>query len=125
MTRSAEDAALVFNHMLCFDPKDSTSADRPREDYTRHLGINIKGLKIGVPRSFLAGRCSPTSKRPVREALAEDQRLGATLVDISLRRRAWHSVYYVVARPKRRATCRASTASATGTGPPSTATLPT
>jgi len=32
MTQSAEDCALVFNEMLGFDPKDSTSLDAPRED---------------------------------------------------------------------------------------------
>src|ERR1700682_5609418 len=37
MTSSAEDAALIFNGMLGFDPRDSTSIDRADEDYTRKL----------------------------------------------------------------------------------------
>src|SRR6185295_16133325 len=52
MTCSAEDAALIFNGMLGFDPKDSTSVDRAQEDYTRGLTQGVKGLRIGLPREF-------------------------------------------------------------------------
>ncbi|MCX8017948.1 MAG: amidase family protein, partial [Rhodocyclaceae bacterium] len=52
MTQTAEDAALVFNAMLGFDPKDSTSVQRPPEDYTRHLQDGVRGLRIGVPKEF-------------------------------------------------------------------------
>ncbi len=98
MTRSAEDAALVFNQMLGFDPKDSTSVNRPREDYTRHLNLDIKGLKIGVPKEFFGGPLQPDVEAAVREALAEYQRLGAVLVDISLpNAELGIPVYYVVA----------------------------
>src|SRR6202008_3178605 len=48
MTYSAEDCALVFNAMLGFDPRDSTSLDRPPEDFTRHLETGVRGLKVGV-----------------------------------------------------------------------------
>ncbi len=98
MTRSAEDAALVFNSMLGFDPKDSTSANRPREDYTRHLNLNVKELRIGVPKEFFGQLLQPDVEAAVREALAEYQRLGATLVDISLpNAELGIPVYYVVA----------------------------
>jgi aspartyl-tRNA(Asn)/glutamyl-tRNA(Gln) amidotransferase subunit A len=98
MTRSAEDAALVFNQMLGFDPKDSTSVNRPREDYTRHLNLGVKGLKIGVPKEFFGGPLQADVEAAVREALAEYKRLGASLVDISLpNAELGIPVYYVVA----------------------------
>jgi aspartyl-tRNA(Asn)/glutamyl-tRNA(Gln) amidotransferase subunit A len=34
MARSAEDCALLLGAMAGFDPRDSTSADRPVPDYT-------------------------------------------------------------------------------------------
>ena len=98
MTRSAEDTALVFNQMLGFDPKDSTSVNRPREDYTRLLNLDVKGLKIGVPKQFFGDLLQPDVEAAVREALAEYQRLGAILVDISLpNAELGIPVYYVVA----------------------------
>ncbi|HTN49540.1 MAG TPA: Asp-tRNA(Asn)/Glu-tRNA(Gln) amidotransferase subunit GatA [Burkholderiaceae bacterium] len=98
MTVSAEDAALVFNAMLGFDAKDSTSLDRPTEDYTRSLGMSVKGLKIGVPKEFFGAGLQPDVEGPVRTALAEYEKLGAKLVPISLpNAELGIPVYYVIA----------------------------
>jgi aspartyl-tRNA(Asn)/glutamyl-tRNA(Gln) amidotransferase subunit A len=98
MTRSAEDAALIFNAMLGFDPKDSTSVERAPEDYTRSLNLDLKGLRIGVPKEFFGEGLQPDVEKAVREALAEYVKLGARLVDISLPNAALGiPVYYVIA----------------------------
>lgn len=98
MTYSAEDCALVFNSMLGFDPKDSTSLDRPAEDFTRALNAGVRGLKIGVPREFFGEGLAPDVEAAVREALREYERLGAQLVEISLPNAALGiPVYYVIA----------------------------
>jgi aspartyl-tRNA(Asn)/glutamyl-tRNA(Gln) amidotransferase subunit A len=98
MTQTAEDAALVFNAMLGFDPKDSTSLDRPNEDYTRSLGMPVKGLKIGVPKEFFGAGLQPDVEAAVRAALNEYQKLGAILVPISLpNAELGIPVYYVIA----------------------------
>jgi aspartyl-tRNA(Asn)/glutamyl-tRNA(Gln) amidotransferase subunit A len=98
MTQSAEDCALVFNEMLGFDPKDSTSVDAPREDFTRKLEEPVRGLKIGVPREFFGEGLGADVERAVRAALAEYEKLGAQLVDISLPNAALGiPVYYVIA----------------------------
>ena len=98
MTQTAEDAALVFNSMLGFDPKDSTSLDRPPEDYTRSLGMSVKGLKIGVPKEFFGSGLQPDVEAAVRAALAEYEKLGAKLVPISLpNAELGIPVYYVIA----------------------------
>jgi len=98
MTQSAEDAALIFNAMLGFDPKDSTSVERPAEDYTRSLGTDLKGLRIGVPKEFFGEGLQPDVEKAVREALAEYVKLGAKLVDISLpNAELGIPVYYVIA----------------------------
>jgi aspartyl-tRNA(Asn)/glutamyl-tRNA(Gln) amidotransferase subunit A len=98
MTSSAEDAALIFNAMLGFDPKDSTSVEREAEDYTRALSQDVKGLRIGVPKEFFGEGLQPDVEKAVREGLAEYVRLGAKLVDISLPNAALGiPVYYVIA----------------------------
>ena len=98
MTLSAEDAALVFNAMLGFDPKDSTSLERPAEDYTRSLDMSVKGLRIGVPKEFFSTGLQPDVEVAVRAALAEYEKLGARLVPISLpNAELGIPVYYVIA----------------------------
>src|SRR3954469_18681780 len=98
MTCSAEDAALIFNGMLGFDPKDSTSVERQDENYTRNLQNDVNGLRIGVPKEFFSSGLQPDVEKAVREALAEYIRLGAKLVDISLPNAALGiPVYYVIA----------------------------
>ena len=98
MTLSAEDAALVFNAMLGFDPKDSTSLDRPTEDYTRSIGASVKGMRIGVPKEFFGTGLQPDVEAAVRAALVEYEKLGARLVPISLpNAELGIPVYYVIA----------------------------
>ena len=52
MAKSAEDCALLLNAMAGFDARDSTSLERPGEDYTRDLEKPLAGLRIGLPREF-------------------------------------------------------------------------
>ena len=98
MTQSAEDAAMIFNAMLGFDAKDSTSVLRAPEDYTRDLGIAIKGLRIGLPKEFFSKGLKPDVEAAVRAALAEYEKMGAILTDISLpNAELGIPVYYVIA----------------------------
>jgi aspartyl-tRNA(Asn)/glutamyl-tRNA(Gln) amidotransferase subunit A len=98
MTRSAEDAALVFNAMLGFDPKDSTSIKRTEEDFTRLLQQPVKGLRIGLPKEFFASGLPPEVEQPIRAALTQLEQQGAVLVDISLPNIALGiPAYYVIA----------------------------
>jgi aspartyl-tRNA(Asn)/glutamyl-tRNA(Gln) amidotransferase subunit A len=98
MTYSAEDCALVFNAMLGFDPKDSTSLDKPKEDFTRELHRGVKGMTIGVPKEFFGPGLQPDVEAAVRAALREYEALGAQLVEISLpNAELGIPVYYVIA----------------------------
>jgi len=98
MTQTAEDCALVFNAMLGYDARDSTSVYRPREDYTRGLNAPLQGLRIGVPKEFFGAGLAPDVEKAVREALKDYEKLGARLVDISLpNAELGIPVYYVVA----------------------------
>ena len=84
MARSAEDCALLLQLMCGHDPRDSTSVARPPDDYSAHLQSPVKGLRIGVPREYFAAGLHAESEAAVRAALAELQRQGAVLRDISL-----------------------------------------
>ena len=84
MAASAEDCALLLNTMVGFDERDSTSLDRPVEDYARDLDKPLAGLRIGLPREFFGEGCDAGVMAAVRAAIAEYEKLGATAVEVSL-----------------------------------------
>jgi aspartyl-tRNA(Asn)/glutamyl-tRNA(Gln) amidotransferase subunit A len=98
IAQTAEDCALLLNAMAGFDPRDSTSLEKPEEDFTRDLQQPLQGLRIGVPREYFGAGLAADVEQAVRAALAEYEKLGATLVDISLPKTALSiPVYYVIA----------------------------
>ncbi|HTD07102.1 Asp-tRNA(Asn)/Glu-tRNA(Gln) amidotransferase subunit GatA [Undibacterium sp.] len=98
IAKTAEDCGMLLNAMTSFDPKDSTSLERAKEDFTRDLNKDLKGLRIGVPREFFSEGLAKDVEQAVRAALAEYEKLGATLVDISLPKTELSiPVYYVIA----------------------------
>ena len=98
MARSAEDCALLLNTMAGFDERDSTSLDRPSENYARDLDKPVSGLKIGLPKEFFGEGCDPKVMQRIEEAIAEYRKLGAETVEISLpNMRLAVPAYYVIA----------------------------
>ena len=108
MARSALDCALLLSAMAGPDlDRDSTSLDMPAVDYAAELiaanshaaGTKpLQGLRIGLPSQFFGAGCAPDVLAAVRGALAELEKLGATLVDVSLPLTELSiPVYYVIA----------------------------
>ncbi len=99
LARSAEDCALLLSALCGPDlDRDSTSLDVPAEDFTRTLGDSVAGLKIGVPQEFFGEGLAPDVRAAIDAALKEYQKLGATLVPISLPRTELSiPVYYIIA----------------------------
>ncbi len=107
MARSAEDCALLLSAMSGFDERDSTSAERPPQDFHAQMlapraGASaarpLAGLRIGLPKEFFPAALAADVNGAVRAALAELERLGATLVDVSLPRTELSiPVYYIIA----------------------------
>jgi len=98
LAASAQDCALVFNSMLGFDARDSTSVQLPEEDFTRALDIDLRGLRIGVPAQFFTQGLQPDVEAAVRAALEQIRQLGASLVQVELPNAPLGiPVYYVVA----------------------------
>ena len=84
MGRSAEDCALLLGAMAGFDERDSTSLERPVENYTRDLDQPLAGLRIGLPKEFFAAGMDDDVRAAIEAALAEYRKLGAVTVEISL-----------------------------------------
>jgi aspartyl-tRNA(Asn)/glutamyl-tRNA(Gln) amidotransferase subunit A len=100
---SAEDCALLLSAMTGFDERDSTSLERPAEDYAAALAAPaaarpLEGLRIGLPREFFAEGMADDVRAAVEAALDHYRALGATTVEVSLpNAKLAIPAYYVIA----------------------------
>jgi aspartyl-tRNA(Asn)/glutamyl-tRNA(Gln) amidotransferase subunit A len=99
MARSAEDCALLLSAFCGPDlDRDSTSLDKPAENFGRSLNDSLEGLRIGVPKEFFGEGVAPGVRAAVDAALAEYEKLGAKRVEVSLPRTELSiPVYYILA----------------------------
>ena len=98
MAKSAADCALMLSTMAGFDERDSTSLERPAEDYTRDLGRPLAGLRIGLPKEFFGHGMADDVRAAVEAALDQFRELGAATVEISLPNSGLSvPAYYVIA----------------------------
>jgi aspartyl-tRNA(Asn)/glutamyl-tRNA(Gln) amidotransferase subunit A len=99
MARSAEDCALLLSAFCGPDlDRDSTSIDKPAEDFGRSLNDSLEGLRIGVPKEFFGEGVAPGVRAAIDAALAQYEKLGARRVEVSLPRTELSiPVYYILA----------------------------
>lgn len=98
MARSAEDAAILMQAMAGFDGKDSTSVDMPVPDYQAALGIDLKGLKIGLPKEFFGDGLSNNVATVIEKAIQKYQDMGAVVKEVSMPNlKLAIPAYYVIA----------------------------
>ena len=96
--RSAEDAAWLLSAMAGFDPRDSTSLDRPVDDYLAALDAPLEGLRVGLPKEYFGEGLDPRVGTVVEAAVRELEGLGARVREVSLPNSSLAvPVYYVVA----------------------------
>ncbi|HEY8656977.1 MAG TPA: Asp-tRNA(Asn)/Glu-tRNA(Gln) amidotransferase subunit GatA [Candidatus Limnocylindria bacterium] len=83
-SHDVETAALICEALFGVDPRDATTMDLPADDLRRDLAAGVQGLRLGVPKEFFVEGMEPGVERAVRAALAEYERLGAELIEVSL-----------------------------------------
>lgn len=98
MTRTVRDAAIMLGSMAGFDPKDSTSVDRPVPAYEAALTGDIRGLRIGVPKEYRVDGMPAAIDALWRQGIDWLKQAGAEIVDVSLPN-THHALptYYIVA----------------------------
>ena len=98
MTKTVSDCALMLEAMAGFDSKDSTSINKKKENYSKNLTKNIKGLKIGIPQEYRVDGMPKEIEdlwEKGKKILKEE---GAEIIDISLPHTEYAlPTYYIVA----------------------------
>ncbi|HQD39896.1 MAG: Asp-tRNA(Asn)/Glu-tRNA(Gln) amidotransferase subunit GatA [Firmicutes bacterium] len=98
ITRSVEDAALMLQEIAGEDPRDAASSREPVADYTSGLKQGVAGMKIGIPKEYLALDLDPSVRQRFDEACKALEDAGASCIEVSLPHTEYAAaVYYIVA----------------------------
>jgi aspartyl-tRNA(Asn)/glutamyl-tRNA(Gln) amidotransferase subunit A len=98
--RTVADAALMLNVIAGYDKREATSANLPVEDYLAAVlaAKDLKGVRIGVPDEFWEDNASEVDEA-CRAALSLAEKLGATLVPVSLPHTRYGVAAYYILSP--------------------------
>jgi len=96
--RNVQECALITQAICGKDPNDATSANLDVPDFTKSLGRDIKGLRIGIPKEYFVSGLDPEVSAALKKAIGVLEGLGAIPVEISLPHTdAAVAVYYILA----------------------------
>ena len=98
MTRDVKDCSLLFEVMISYDLKDSTSVDFKRGNYLKELNNSIKGKKIGIPKEYRVEGMPKEIEDLWQKGINIIKEAGAEIVNISLPNTKYAlPAYYIVA----------------------------
>ena len=81
MTRTVYENAALLNILVGEDDKDLTSVKKEKEDFTRFIGKDIKGMKIALPKYFVSDIVDEEISKRIKEIISFLKENGA-IVDI-------------------------------------------
>lgn len=97
MGRCVEDVAALYGVICGKDQMDATTARRDYPDFAAGLKNDVKGLRIGIPKEYFGPGVDAEVKASVHAALAELEKAGAALKEISLPGTDYAlSAYYII-----------------------------
>lgn len=98
LTKTVKDSALLLGVLSGKDAMDTTSLPHSVPDYVQSLDKGVKGMKLGLPKEYFVKGMDPEIEKSVRAAVADLERLGAEIIDISLPHTEYAlATYYVIA----------------------------
>ena len=96
--RTVMDCALALNVIAGHDPRDATSVHQEPKDYAASLGLDIKGLRLGVPEEYFVDGMELGSRKAIDEAILALEGLGASVRPVSLPTTRYAlACYYIIA----------------------------
>jgi aspartyl-tRNA(Asn)/glutamyl-tRNA(Gln) amidotransferase subunit A len=97
-TRTVRDAAAILSVMAGKDPKDSTSADIPVDDYEAALKESVRGIRIGVPTDYFGDGLDAQVRQRVEAGIARLEKMGCQRVPLRMPHTDYAvATYYLIA----------------------------
>ncbi len=98
LARNAEDVARVLGVIAGRDKHDATTADVPVPDYTATLNDDLKGARLGFPRTLFGKGLDAEVDAAVKSVVDVYSELGAEIVPVELPNAGYAiAVYYIIA----------------------------
>ncbi|MEM3383126.1 MAG: Asp-tRNA(Asn)/Glu-tRNA(Gln) amidotransferase subunit GatA [Nitrososphaerales archaeon] len=98
ITKDVRDCALLLSCIADHDPLDSTSVNKPKEDYTNYLVDDIKNIKLGIIKELFGEGTQDSVEKGVWDAIKKLEQLGADYQEISLKNLDYSlPSYYIIA----------------------------
>ncbi|MBP6889795.1 MAG: Asp-tRNA(Asn)/Glu-tRNA(Gln) amidotransferase subunit GatA [Candidatus Moranbacteria bacterium] len=97
LTKTVEDAAIVFSRIAGFDRMDATTAESKGKLFEDFLDMDLRGKKVGIPREYFSESLDKDVRAVALEALERFKSLGISVEEISLPHAAFSlPVYYII-----------------------------
>jgi len=84
ITKTVEDCKIVFEAIRGWDDMDSTSVELSQKRKTKNEKLNLKEIKIGIPREYFIKGIDEEVKKVIEAAIKKYQEMGAKIEEISL-----------------------------------------
>ncbi len=84
VAKTVEDSAILLDVIGGKDQYDGTSIEVPETSYAASVNAGVKGLKIGIPRQYLASGLDEAVKSAVLNAVREYEALGAVAEEFDM-----------------------------------------
>ncbi len=98
IAQNVKDCALLYEIISTYDPKDSTSINHKREEFSKSLSNNIKGKKIGIPKEYRVDGMPKEIEDLWQKGIQYLKDSGAIIIDITLPHTKYAlPTYYIVA----------------------------
>ena len=84
ITKTVADSAYLLKILAGRDPKDATTSPLAVPDYLQGLALQVKGLKIGLPKEYFMSDAQPRVNELVKKSAKQLETMGAILIEVSL-----------------------------------------
>ena len=84
LTRTVPDCAVVLRHIAGYDPQDPLSSDEPVPNYTKSIGVPVKGMKVGIIKGYFEQSLVGEVRSAFEEALSTLKTLGVKIQEITI-----------------------------------------
>jgi len=104
ITKTVEDAKIVFEVIKGWDEMDSTSvklnskSQITNSKQIQNLKFKIQNLKIGIPKEYFVKGIDPEVEKVIKKAIKKYEEMGAKIVEVSLPHTEYAlAAYYIIA----------------------------
>lgn len=84
MVSCVEDAALTMEVICGRDEKDATTSDHVVPAFSQNLKEDLKGMKVGLVKEYMAGKLDPDVQKTMDAAIDTLKKRGAEIVEVSI-----------------------------------------